>query len=347
MSMRTLKFSEALAEATVQVMEHDPRLFIMGEGVDDPKGAFGTTLEAFKRFGPERVFDTPLSENAVTGIGIGAAIAGWPCLMVHLRSEFLLLAMDQVVNHAAKWRYMFGGKFQVPITIRCLIGRGWGQAAQHSQSFHSMFASVPGLKVILPSTPYDAKGLLTRALHDPDPVICVEHRWLYDKTGDVPEKSYEIPLGEAALVAEGSDITCVAFSLSVYDAIAARTELLKEGISMEILDPRSARPLDTLSILRSVQKTGRLVVCDVAGGFCGMAAQVAALAASEGFSYLKAPVQQVTLPEAPTPCSPVLEALYYPGPANIVAACRLACERTPKRMRRPKPAEIPTFRGPF
>ncbi|MCB0418966.1 MAG: alpha-ketoacid dehydrogenase subunit beta, partial [Bdellovibrionales bacterium] len=239
--MRRLKGWEAISEATVQAMAADTSLYIIGEGVDDPKGVFGTTLAPFKNF-PDRVLDSPLSESAITGIGIGAAIEGRPCIMVHARCEFLLLAMDQVLNHAAKWRYMSGGALSVPIVIRCVVGRGWGQAAQHSQTFHSLFAYVPGLKVVLPSTPYDSKGLLMGAIADPNPVLFIEHRWLHNKEGEVPEEAYTLPLGKAAVAATGKDITCAALSYQVLEALAARDVLLKEGIEMEVIDLRTIRP---------------------------------------------------------------------------------------------------------
>jgi len=347
--MRTLKFSEALAEATVQAMEKDPRLFVMGEGVDDPKGSFGTTLLPFQKFGASRVFDTPLSESALTGIGIGAAIEGSPCLMVHLRAEFLLLAMDQVVNHAAKWRYMFAGQMNVPITIRCIVGRGWGQAAQHSQSFHGMFAQVPGLKVVLPATAFAAKGLLYAALRDPDPVIVIEHRWLHDKTGDVPEEAYELPLNRAEVLATGDDLTCVAVSYGVYEALIAADILRREGICMEVIDLRSARPLDRTTILRSVRKTGRLLVTDISSGIAGIAAEVIALVSEEAFEALKVRPLRITLPDAPTPCSPALEKAYYPTVNDLVEGARKLTRGTANGLRRDDVASeaVSSFQGPF
>lgn len=344
--MRNLKYGEAIAEATIQAMEAEPRLFVMGEGVDDPKGSFGTTLAPFQRFGRERVFDTPLSEGAVTGVAIGAALAGTPSLLVHLRCEFALVSMDQIVNHAAKWKYMCGGN--VPITIRCIVGRGWGQAAQHSQSFHGMFAQVPGLKVVLPSNAFEAKGLLYSALLDPDPVICIEHRWLHEKATLVPQAPYCIPIGRAHVAAPGKDLTCVALSYQVGEALLARDRLLKEGIEMEVVDLRSARPLDTETILESLRKTGRLVVTDIAHGTGGIAAEVAAVAAERGFSHLKAPVVRVTLPDCPTPCSPTLEAAYYPTVETLVTEAKrlvgMGSVRPALPARELSPSE---FLGPF
>lgn len=345
--MRNLKYGEALAEATIQAMEAEPRLFVMGEGVDDPKGSFGTTLAPFRRFGKERVFDTPLSEGAVTGVAIGAALAGTPSLLVHLRCEFALVSMDQIVNHAAKWKYMCGGS--VPITIRCIVGRGWGQAAQHSQSFHGMFAQVPGLKVVLPSNAYEAKGLLYSALLDPDPVICIEHRWLHDKSTAVPEAPYRIPIGKANVVAAGKDLTCVALSYQVGEAVLAREKLLAEGIEMEIVDLRSARPLDLPTLLGSIRKTGRLLVTDIGHGTAGLAAEVVALACEHAFAELKAPAIRITLPECPTPCSSALEALYYPTVDSLIEAARRLVHGDGKERRQTRSAsrEAFDFQGPF
>lgn len=320
--MRNIKYSEALAEATLAAMEENQKVFLIGEGIDDPKGAFATTSEALKRFGHERVMDSPLSESALTGIGIGAAIEGHPCVMIHMRNDFLLLAMDQIVNHAAKWHYMFGGSMTVPIVIRCLVGRGWGQAAQHSQSFHAMFAHVPGLKVILPATPFDAKGLLYAAIRDPNPVISIEHRWLYDKTGEVPIEKYEIPIGKANVLCEGRDLTCVAISYQVHEALEASQLLKKEGIEMEVIDLRSARPIDHQTIIDSVKKTGRLIVTDTAVATVGITAEISAMVAETAFSYLKVPVARIALPDAPTPCSPKLEATYYPKVSDLIERAR-------------------------
>jgi pyruvate/2-oxoglutarate/acetoin dehydrogenase E1 component len=317
-----IKYSQALSEATMHAMAENPKIFLMGEGIDDPKGTFGTTLPAFQKYGSERVMDTPLSESAVTGIGIGAAIEGAPCVMVHMRNEFLLLAMDQVVNHAAKWHYMFAGVMNVPIVIRCIVGRGWGQAAQHSQSLHAMFSQVPGLKVILPATPYDAKGMLYSAIKDPNPVICIEHRWLYDKTGDVPEEAYEVPIGKANVLAPGKDLTCVAVSHQIYDALAARVELAKEGIDMEVIDLRTTRPLDTQTILSSVRKTGRLLITDTGHKTFGVSAEISAAICEQGFDSLRAPILRVALPDAPTPCAFNLEKIYYPSVHDLCNAAR-------------------------
>lgn len=321
---RLVKFSAAVDEATVQVLESNSKAFVMGLGVDDPKGAFGTTLTAFKKFGSERVFDMPMSESAMTGVGVGAALNGHFPIMVHLRIEFLLLGIDQLINHAAKWKYMFGGKKSTPLLVRCVVGRGWGQAAQHSQSLHSLFAHVPGLRVVLPSNAYDAKGMIIAASKGDSPVLMVEHRWLHDKATHVPSEPYEVSLDGARVMREGKDVTIVAISHQVLEASTAAVELEKEGISAEVIDLRSIKPLDEETILKSLKKTGRLIAVDTSHKSYGVTSEVAALAAEKGLSHLKAPVQRVCLPEAPTPCSPNLEKLYYPGSPEIVAAVRAA-----------------------
>jgi pyruvate/2-oxoglutarate/acetoin dehydrogenase E1 component len=345
--MRNIKYSEALAEATLNAMEENPKVFLIGEGIDDPKGAFGTTSGALKKFGAARVLDSPLSENLLTGMGIGAAIEGHPCVMIHMRNEFLLLAMDQVINHAAKWHYMFGGTMTVPIVIRCIIGRGWGQAAQHSQSFHAMYGHVPGLKVILPATAADAKGLLYSAIKDPNPVICIEHRWLYDKTGDVPEGIYSVPIGKANVLKPGKDITCVAVSYQVHEAMAAAEQLKKEGIEMEVIDLRTVRPLDTETILASVRKTGRLIVTDTAITTCGITSEISALVSEQAFAALKAPIARIALPDAPTPCSPVLEETYYPKVSDIVDKARQLVTGRDEKGQEINFHRSSSFAGPF
>jgi pyruvate dehydrogenase E1 component beta subunit len=324
--MRELKYREAIDEATRQAMAKDERIFVMGVGVDDPKGIFGTTRGAFEQFGGSRVFDTPLSEAALTGMGVGAAIRGLHPLLVHARNDFLLLTMDQIVNNAAKWRYMCGGRLKVPLTIRAIIGRGWGQAAQHSQSLQAMFAHVPGLSVIMPSTPADAKGLLMTALSSDSPVVCLEHRWLYDKSGPVPEDPYYTPFGVGAVVRPGRDVTIVAVSHMVLEALQAAEALAAQGIEAEVIDPRTLRPLDARLICRSAARTGRLVIADTGWRSYGVSAEIAARAAEELWGLLKAPVRRVALPEVPTPGSSALEAAYYPGAREIVAVVKQCLE---------------------
>jgi acetoin:2,6-dichlorophenolindophenol oxidoreductase subunit beta len=319
---RELKYNQAISEAHVQSLEKDPNAFLMGVGIADPTGLFGTTKESRDKFGMGRVFDTPMSENTLTGVGVGAAMCGMRPVLIHARNDFLLLTMDQIVNHAAKWSYMCGGKLKVPFLIRAIIGRGWGQAGQHSQSLQSLFAHIPGLQVIMPVTPYDAKGLILESMNSDHTTVCIEHRWLYEKVGPVPEEYYRVPFGKGRRVREGKDVTIVAFSHMVLEAMTAVEDLAKEGISAELIDPRSLRPLDEEMILSSVKKTGRLLTVDTAWKTCGMTAEVAAVAAERGFRYLKEPVVRLGLAEVPTPCSPALEAIYYPSPKNIADAAR-------------------------
>ncbi|MEW6489711.1 MAG: transketolase C-terminal domain-containing protein, partial [Thermodesulfobacteriota bacterium] len=302
-------------------LEADPAVFLLGEGIDDPGGVFGTTLGLKERFG-DRVMDTPIAENGMTGVALGAALAGMRPVAIHMRVDFLPMAMDQIVNHAAKWSYMTGGHVRAPLTIRAIVGRGWGSAAQHSQSLQALFAHVPGLRVLLPASPRDAKGMLLESIFGEQPTIFLEHRWLYDHRQAVPEERYEVPAGQAAVLRQGGDVTLVASSQMVLEALEAADTLGAEGISAEVLDLRSVRPLDRDAVLASVRRTGRLVVADNGWGPCGVAAEVAAIAAEGAFEALRAPVRRVTLPDVPTPASAPLEKAYYPGAAEIAAAAR-------------------------
>jgi pyruvate/2-oxoglutarate/acetoin dehydrogenase E1 component len=244
---RELTYAQAVLEATDQCMAEDPSVYIMGLGVTDPKGVFGTTLGLKEKHGDKRVLDMPVSENGMTGVAIGSALVGMRPIMTHQRIDFMLLALDQIINNAAKWHYMFGGKMKVPLTIRLLIGRGWGQGPQHSQSLQSLFTHIPGLKVVMPFTPYDAKGLLVSAIKDDNPVIYIEHRWLHNITGIVPEEIYAVPLGKARIVKEGKDITIVSSSHMVLETMKAADYLEKDGISTEVIDLRTLLPLDRIS----------------------------------------------------------------------------------------------------
>jgi len=351
--MRTLSFCDALNEALRQAMEADPTVILMGEGVDDPRAVFGSTRGLQERFGKDRVFDIPIAENGMTGVGVGAALTGLRPVMTHQRVDFMLYAMDQIVNQAAKRCYASGGRQSVPLTIRAVVGRGWGQGPQHSQSLQSWFAHIPGLKVVMPATPFEAKGLLLAAIQDPNPVICIEHRKLYDQLGEVPESADPLPIGTGWIHRQGTDVTLVAFSYMLQEALRALPMIEEEGISAEVISPRSARPLDEQLILASVRKTGRLVVCDTGWTCCGLSAEVATIAAERAFHALKAPIRRVALPDIPTPTSAVLEAAFYPGPADIVRAVwdvmgldrpLPQAERVPMTQR--KDAET-VFVGPF
>ena len=325
---------------------------MMGCGITDPKGIFGTTLEVTKRFGPARVFDIPLSENGITGFAVGAAICGARPVVVHQRSDFLLLTMDQIVNNAAKWKYMSGGRLSVPIVIRSIVGRGWGQAAQHSQNLHSIFAHIPGLAVVLPSDAYDAKGLMLAALMADFPVLFIEHRWLHETSAEVPEEPYSIPFGRAAIKQEGSDLSIVAISHMVVESLKAAAELGKEGIRAEVCDLRTASPVDWETIYQSVKKTGRLIVADTGWKSFGVSAEISARVYEKLGDILKAPVERIALPDGPTPCAASLEKIYYPGVETLVqTAKKLVSRRKKSEPEVPKSKQTPVgqreFVGPF
>jgi len=318
--LRKISYNDAIREATKQSMEEDDSVFVYGEGVDFATGVFGIALDLAKNFGDERVFDMPMSENAMTGVGIGAAIAGMRPIMVHQRIDFMLLALDQIANHAAKACYMWGGESCVPFVTRAIVGRGWGQGAQHSQSFHSIFAHFPGLKVVLPSNAYDAKGLLIQSIRDNNPIIFVEHKFLFNQEEEVPEEMYTIPLGKGRVVREGNDITVVAYSQMILEAEKAAEELSHNGIDVEIIDPRTSYPLDEKIIADSVKKTGRLVIADIDWLYCGISAEISALISDKYFDYLKAPIKRVGLPHTTHPCSYSLEDVFYPDKDTIITS---------------------------
>ncbi|MFH1131447.1 MAG: alpha-ketoacid dehydrogenase subunit beta [Pseudomonadota bacterium] len=319
---RGLSFRDALLEAQTQLLAEDERVFLMGEGVDDASGIFGTTRGLVEKFGRRRVMDIPIAENGLTGIAVGAAAAGMRPIFVHMRMDFLPMCMDQIINHAAKWCYMTGGQVHVPLVIRSIIGRGWGSAAQHSQALHGLFIHVPGLKILMPSTPYDAKGLLIAAVRDENPVLFVEHRWVYDSMSEVPEDLYDVPIGKGVVRRKGSDVTIVALSQMVYQAFEAAQVLEGEGIQVEIIDPRTLNPLDETIIFESVGKTGRLVIADVACKTGGVGAEIASRVCESAFDSLKAPVRRVNAADTPNPCSPVLEEAFYPNANSIVLAVK-------------------------
>ena len=351
--MRALTFAKALCEATAVCMQRDASVFVMGLGVPDPKGTFGTTLGLKEQFGDERVFDIPTSENGMTGIAIGAAITGQRVIMTHQRVDFALLTIEQLVNQAAKWHYMFGGQASVPIVVRMIIGRGWGQGPQHSQSLQALFAHIPGLKVVMPATPSDAKGLLIASVEDNNPVMFLEHRWLHSLEDHVPEGYYSVPLGHARKVREGKDVTIVASSWMTVEALKAHDSLQSQGISAEVIDLRTIRPLDYPTIFESVRKTGRLVVADTGTQAFGVSAEICASVAEHEFSSLKAPPVRIALPDYPTPTSHALSQYYYPGHAEIVNACASTLGKAPIVPTGPQlpstKLDVPhsLFKGPF
>jgi acetoin:2,6-dichlorophenolindophenol oxidoreductase subunit beta len=322
-AVRELSYAQAIQEGMAQAMEADERVFLMGEDIGVYGGAFQVTGDLVHRFGEERVMDTPIAELGAAGVAIGAAIAGCRPIFEFQFSDFAALAMEQIVNQAAKMRFMLGGKVSVPLVMRLPAGSGTGAAAQHSQSLEAWFAHVPGLKVVQPSTPYDAKGLLLAALDDPDPVMIFEHKLLYKMKGPVPEDSYRVPLGKAIVCREGSDATVVATSIMVHRALEAAEALMSEEINLEVIDLRSLRPLDTQTIVESVQKTNRLMSVYEGVKTLGIGAEISAMIAeSEAFDFLDAPIVRLGGAECPLPYNPVLEKAAVPQTSDIIEAAR-------------------------
>jgi pyruvate dehydrogenase E1 component beta subunit len=317
---RQLLYEAAINEAFHQLMEADSSVFLIGQGVKSPWYVGDTCTDLLKRFGESRVIDTPVSENAITGAAVGAALAGMKPIVVHPRIDFMLYAIDPVVNEAANWHYMSGGKASVPMVIWGIVNRGGEQAAQHSQSLHAWFAHVPGIKVVMPATPYDAKGLLIAAVRDQNPVMYLPDRWLNGHRGDVPQEMYEVPLGKAAIRRVGRDLTIVASSYLADEAIKAAATLEQHGVDAEVIDLRTIKPLDRDAIVASVRKTGRLLAVDGGWTSFGTSAEVAAVAAERAFDALRAPVRRLALPDVPAPASRSLEQGYYIREAQIVAA---------------------------
>ncbi len=326
---RKITYQQAINEALDQEMSRDPRVIVLGEdnaggaGAPGESDAWGGVLGVTKGLyhkHPGRVLDTPISESGFIGAAVGAACNGLRPVAELMFVDFMGVCFDQIFNQAAKFRYMFGGKAETPVVIRTMYGAGFRAAAQHSQCLYNLFTHIPGLKVVVPSSPYDAKGLLIQSIRDNDPVIFFEHKAMYTVEGEVPEESYTVPFGEANVLREGDDVTIVAFGRMVLQAQQAAAALQKKGIHCELIDPRTTSPLDEDTILESVEKTGRLVVVDEAHPRCGMAADIAGLVAQKAFGALKAPIEQVTAPHVPVPFSDALEELYIPSPAAIEAA---------------------------
>jgi pyruvate/2-oxoglutarate/acetoin dehydrogenase E1 component len=329
---RKLSFRQAINEALAQEMARDQRVIVMGEDVaggmkapgeqDAWGGPLGVTKGLYSKFGPKRVIDTPISESAFIGAAVGAATAGLRPVAELMFVDFMGVCFDQIFNQAAKFRYMFGGKATTPVVIRCMIGGGFRAAAQHSQCLYNVFTHIPGLKCVVPSSAYEAKGLLIQAIRDDDPVMFFEHKMLYDVEEDVPEDSYALPFGEANILRDGDHATIVALGRMVGQSMAAAQALAKEGIECEVIDPRTTSPFDEDTILESVERTGRLVVVDESNPRCSMATDIAALAAERAFRALKEPVRLVTAPHTPVPFSPALEDLYLPNADKIAKAVR-------------------------
>jgi len=320
--MREITYGDALNEALRQCMIEDERVVLLGEDIGLYGGIFQVTKGLQEEFGIDRVVDTPISEAAFIGASVGAALTGMRPVAEIMFIDFTTVCMDMIINQMAKMHYMFGGKGRVPMVLRTNIGAGRGTAAQHSQSFHSLYMHTPGLYVAAPSTPYDAKGLLIEAINNDNPVIFVEHKRLYMEKGPVPEESYRIAFGQAEVKREGKDITIVATHALVTSALEAADEAEKEGISVEVVDPRTLVPLDKGTILSSVKKTGRLLVADEDTRTCGVAAEISAIVAEEAFYSLKAPILRNTSPDTPVPFSPPLERAYMFGKGKILESIR-------------------------
>jgi len=321
--MREITYLEAVREAMTQEMERDSRVFLIGEDIGVYGGAFQVSYGMLEKFGHERILDTPITELGLTGAAVGAALIGMRPIAEIMFMDFTTLASEQLVNQAAKLRFMFGGQSSVPMVLRTPAGSGTGAAEHHSQSFENWFVHVPGLKVVMPTTPYDVKGLLISSIRDNNPVVFIEHKLLYKTKGEVPEEMYEIPLGKADIKREGKDLTIIATGIMVQKSLAAAEKLIKEGIDIEVLDPRTLRPLDTESIVKSVKKTGKVLIVHEAvktGGFGGELAGV--IAESEAFGYLDAPILRLAGREVPIPYNRDLEKAAVPQVEDIVQKAR-------------------------
>jgi len=318
--MKTMTFAEAINEALRNEMKRNPDIFIAGEDVGLYGGIYAVTKGLFQEFGEKRVIDTPITESAILGLAVGAAAAGMHPVVELMFVDFIGVCMDQLFNQAAKMKYMFGGKAKLPMTVRMTQGAGYSAAAQHSQCLESWFMHVPGLKVAVPSTPADAKGLLLAALRDENPTVFLEHKFLYGNEGEVPEEDIPIPWGKADVKRKGEDVTVVATMAMVWKALAVAEELAKKGISVEVVDPRTLTPFDEATIIESIKKTHRLVVVTEEVGHAGSSAEIAARAAEKAFDFLDAPVKRVTAPFTPIPFAPVLEQAYIPSEEKIKAA---------------------------
>ena len=320
--MPNMTFAQAINSAHVVEMERDPNIYIAGEDVGVFGGCFGVTAGLLDQFGEKRVKDTTITESAIIGTAVGAATAGLRPVVEIMFVDFIGVCLDQLYNQAGKMKYMFGGKAKIPMVLRAACGAGIGAAAQHSQCLEALFMHLPGLKVVMPSTPYDAKGLLIEAIRDDNPVVFLEHKILYAMEGEVPEGEYTIPFGQADIKREGSDVTVVATANMVHTALGAAEKLAGEGISLEVVDPRTLYPLDMETIVASVKKTHRLVIVHEEVKFAGSGAEIAAQAAEDAFDYLDAPILRVAAPFCPVPFSPTLEAAYIPSEQQLIDAVK-------------------------
>lgn len=349
---RLARYVDAIAEACAQEMERDDKVFVFGLDVDDHKAIQGSTAGLLKRFGPERIFGTPLSEDAMTGVGIGMAMAGYRPVHVHIRMDFMTLVMNQLINMGAKSHYMFNGQVRVPMVVRTMVGRSWGQGAQHSQALHSMFMHVPGLKVVAPSNAYDAKGTLVSAIRDDSPVVYMEHRLLCNMESYVPEESYAVPLGQGRVMREGEDITIVGISHMVIESLRAARLLEKTGLRAEIIDPISLRPLDINLIVESVKKTGRLLVVDNGWLMCGASSEIMTQIIEQlpqGLNGKPIPMARMGFADTPCPTTKSLENLFYPNARTIAEKAIKLIDPTAKAdlPDDKQITEVDEFKGPF
>lgn len=319
---RILRYDQAITEATFECMERDPNVFIIGQGVKSPWYVGSTTKGIQDKFGVTRLIDTPVSENAILGTGIGASLIGLRPIIVFPRMDFMMYAMEQLADELNNIHYMFGGAMTAPVVVRSIINRGGEQAAQHSQALHAFFAHLPGIKVVMPASAYDAKGLLVAAIEDENPVMYIDDRWLYDISDSVPKEHYTVPIGKARIRTKGNDITVVAVSYLVPEAIHASEILAKDGINIEVIDPRTIKPLDTKTIICSVKKTGRLIIADVGWKDFGISGEISSQVHEMAFKYLKTPIVRIALPNTPAPMSKTLENKYYPRYTDIINAAR-------------------------
>jgi pyruvate dehydrogenase E1 component beta subunit len=319
---RVLGYAAAIREALDIALASDPNVFVLGQGVDDPGSMFGTTKGLHVKYSRQRVFDTPLSEEAMMGVSAGAAMNGMRPIYMHNRPDFILLAMNQLITHAAKYHFMDNGQTTVPMVVWAAIGRGWGSGAQHSQAIQGLLLGAPGLKIVMPSTPFDAKGLLLAAIADNNPVLIFEHRWLMKKDGVVPEGPYKVPIGKGTYRRRGADLTIAGTSHALELALTAANRLAADGIDAEVIDLRTIKPLDTAILEESLKKTGRLLVVDTGWAMGGVCAEIGCLAAERWFEHLKAPVRRVGLPDIPTPAGFTLEQFFYPDVERMSRAIR-------------------------
>ncbi len=351
--MQVISAAEAIRQGTEQLFASSEKYYVIGEGTTDPKACFGTTAGLQKKF-PNQIFDMPVSENGMTGVAIGSALLGMHPIMVHMRVDFMMYAMDQIINNAAKWNAMFGGARPVPIIIRAFIGRGFGQGMQHSQNLEAMFAHVPGLKVVTPSNAYNAKGLLIAAACENNPVIMIEHRWTHYVTSEVPSEMYKVEIGKARIAREGTDITIVSWSFMLLECLKAADFLTAQGISAEVLDMQTLSPMDIDAVKDSVSKTGRLLVCNEAFRFAGLAGEIIAAISEDSTVPMRARPRRLTNPDYSPPSTHALTKTYYTSPIEIVSVAAAMVGRganldavTEYQNKRVHDVPNADFRGPF